>query len=713
MQIIRSKRINDLLLHPALLALPVAVMIILLLPDAFDKYTITPISEKLIAERCNMEYHDLNHDGISERLVANDNGLKGAGVAIYYGDVPYCQWDFDGYYFNGDFKCLVTDADTNGIDEIYAFTYKGDSLLLNAFDYRFKQNFTIQNKVLLQLPASPKDTVSMIDDRGFATFGCADLTGDGCDELIFQFSAGYMLSPRKIFAYDVQHDSLFASPELGGHFWITQLKDIDDDGKAEFAVTNYGPGNMTDTSGPMPDNAAYVIALDHNLQFLFKPIANKGTYCSARNEFIRINGRFCVLSIWGFNADLLKAPELKLYSLNGTLQQSLQLGDQYKGINFSVMQVPPEADNPSIVLLPSTYQAFALNCNLEPVQLSFPDGTLTLPMPDPTFDFDGDGEKEILLETGTPGNFIVYRNNLSHPVSFLINNRTNDFVLIYPVLINGESPRFCLQSGRHQYIFSYGFNPAYYLQFAVYPGFYLFVFAFILLIRRIQRVQLQQKFKAEKRMAELQLLSLRNQMDPHFTFNVLNTIGAAILQNKNEESYNLLLKFSKMIRTTVSSSDQICRSLQEELDFVKNYLDLQLIRCNGCFKFTIDVDKHIDPLQPLPKMILQTYVENALKHGLIPKKSGGLLKISAIKENGRISLTIEDNGVGRQQAQINGTLSTGVGLKIMRQYYELLNRNNQFHITEEFSDLYDENGQAAGTRVVIRIPEGYEYTGSS
>jgi LytS/YehU family sensor histidine kinase len=215
-------------------------------------------------------------------------------------------------------------------------------------------------------------------------------------------------------------------------------------------------------------------------------------------------------------------------------------------------------------------------------------------------------------------------------------------------------------------------------------GFYLFVFAFILLIRRIQRVQLQQKFKAEKRMAELQLLSLRNQMDPHFTFNVLNTIGAAILQNKNEESYNLLLKFSKMIRTTVSSSDQICRSLQEELDFVKNYLDLQLIRCNGCFKFTIDVDKHIDPLQPLPKMILQTYVENALKHGLIPKKSGGLLKISAIKENGRISLTIEDNGVGRQQAQINGTLSTGVGLKIMRQYYELLNRNNQFHITEEF-----------------------------
>jgi hypothetical protein len=71
-------------------------------------------------------------------------------------------------------------------------------------------------------------------------------------------------------------------------------------------------------------------------------------------------------------------------------------------------------------LLPSTYQAFALNCNLEPVQLSFPDGTLTLPMPDPTFDFDGDGEKEILLETGTPGNFIVYRNNLSHPVSFLI-----------------------------------------------------------------------------------------------------------------------------------------------------------------------------------------------------------------------------------------------------------------------------------------------------
>jgi LytS/YehU family sensor histidine kinase len=112
-------------------------------------------------------------------------------------------------------------------------------------------------------------------------------------------------------------------------------------------------------------------------------------------------------------------------------------------------------------------------------------------------------------------------------------------------------------------------------------------------------------------------------------------------------------------------------------------------------------------------MTLQTYVENALKHGLIPRKGGGRLLIEISRESAGIRLKVEDNGVGRQQAKINGTVSTGVGLSITGQYYALLNRENEHPITETFTDLFDEEGKAAGTRVEVFIPEGFLFPGAN
>jgi LytS/YehU family sensor histidine kinase len=212
-------------------------------------------------------------------------------------------------------------------------------------------------------------------------------------------------------------------------------------------------------------------------------------------------------------------------------------------------------------------------------------------------------------------------------------------------------------------------------------------------------------------MTELQLLSLRNQMDPHFTFNVLNTIGSVILQNKSDESYDMLMKFSRMIRTTISSANKICRSLEEELSFVKNYLELQQFRYQGNFMYQIDLDPVVDTRDTVPKMILQTYVENALKHGLLPRKEGGVLKVEIYRRSNYLELSVTDNGVGRQQAKVNGTVSTGVGLTILNQYYQVLNRRNTRPITEEFIDLFDEFGNPAGTRVVVCIPEGFVFPG--
>jgi sensor histidine kinase YesM len=173
----------------------------------------------------------------------------------------------------------------------------------------------------------------------------------------------------------------------------------------------------------------------------------------------------------------------------------------------------------------------------------------------------------------------------------------------------------------------------------------------------------------------------------------------------------MLMKFSRMIRTTISSANKICRSLEEELSFVKNYLELQQFRYQGNFMYQIDLDPVVDTRDTVPKMILQTYVENALKHGLLPRKEGGVLKVEIYRRSNYLELSVTDNGVGRQQAKVNGTVSTGVGLTILNQYYQVLNRRNTRPITEEFIDLFDEFGNPAGTRVVVCIPEGFVFPG--
>jgi len=705
----RNFNIPNWAYHPAITALPVAVVLIFFLPQAFNKYTIKLNYERIISYRSNWEFHDLNHDGNSERIIGADNSKSGASISIYYADAPYCQWDFEGMFFEGNFKFVVSDSDLDGIDEIYAFTYHNDSVLLNSFDYTRKGEFILHNKALIYLPQITYDTISSPCDRSFELLPPTDLNGDNCNEILFTIATGYNLEPRKVYAYDVKQDSLYSSPNLGGYFSHFQFVDINNDGMVEITFTNYGPGNGSDTTVPLPDNAGYVIVLDHTLQFLFPPIANHGTYCSVHNEFMRRNGKFELLTIWGFNAEIMKPPEVKIYTITGKLTDHIALPQSLKGSNFNIIQFPPGSDNPNIVFLPITSKPFALNSKLKEVSIGLPDDPISMLPNINTYDFDQDGEKELLFETGTAGRFMLTRSKLEHPVYFSINASSNDKLAIYTILHHGQAPQFCFQSDRHQYIFTYAFNPLWYLQFALYPGIYLLVFTFIIIKRRIQRTQLQQKYETEKQIYKLQLQSIRNQMDPHFTFNVLNTIGSVILQKKTDESYDLLMKFSKLIRATVQSSDKLFRTLKEEIDFVRNYLDLQQTRSPGLFSFEISIDANADIYNLMPKMILHTYAENAFKHGLATKKTGGLITINILRGIQGTEIVITDNGIGREAAKRNNTNGTGKGLSLIQQFYAMLNQQNKQPITETFTDLYDENGAPCGTRVTINIPEGYHF----
>ncbi len=704
MQINQSKKIIDLLLHPALLALPVALAFIFLIPDVFKKYKIEVLYERIMNPGSRIEYHDLNNDGISEWFITGVNDSSSSNITIHNRDGIIDQWNIPDFQSDLAEHIITGDFDGDRHLEIYPLLYRNDSLFVSSIDYRQKGRFIFRDRFITVVKESFKQPFAV--RSGYLT----DLNSDGAKELIIPVSAGFTLTPRKIFVCDIVGDTVIESIDLGVSIGKVKYFDLDADGIDELILGTTASANSRDSGSGMNDHSAYIAAMNHNLEFLFKPVAFPGDYHTSYNFPYVENGKAFIGSfLQQYGSEKHIKPQIQIRDIHGKLIRYRESDENFRGPQFSVINLQQKNGNTCLLKVMTEKGIILLDQHLRDqrsIDLKSSEFTENV-----VFDADNDGNDELLLQSNQTDRYHIVSHDLRNISTFTVEK--GEGLISLSMILNGDDPPlFSLSRGIYNYQFSYSFNIYYYWKYPFFISIYLSVFLLLLLIRNHQRNLLRKKFETEKKLAELQLLSLRNQMDPHFTFNVLNTIGAAILQNKNEESYNLLLKFSRMIRTTVSSSDQIYRSLQEELDFVKNYLDLQIIRCNGSFSYTVEMDQTIDPVQPVPKMILQTYVENALKHGLIPKKSGGLLKISAVREEQRISLTIEDNGIGRQQAQINGTLSTGVGLKIMRQYYELLNRNNQFHITEEFSDLYDENGKAAGTRVVICIPEGYIFAGS-
>ena len=186
--------------------------------------------------------------------------------------------------------------------------------------------------------------------------------------------------------------------------------------------------------------------------------------------------------------------------------------------------------------------------------------------------------------------------------------------------------------------------------------------------------------------------------------NTINTIGSSIYRYKPDEAYNLLLNFSGMVRSLLISSDKLTRSLREELDFVKNYLELEKSRFSEVFNFSINEDEAISDAAIIPKMIIQLHVENALKHGLLPKKSGGILAINISSEAEYLKIIITDNGIGRNLASKNMSQSTGKGMKILGQIFETYNKYNRIPLRQEITDLSDDGGNPAGTKVEIYIP---------
>lgn len=221
----------------------------------------------------------------------------------------------------------------------------------------------------------------------------------------------------------------------------------------------------------------------------------------------------------------------------------------------------------------------------------------------------------------------------------------------------------------------------------------------------------QERNQFEKQINEARLSAIRSKMNPHFVFNAINSIQDFVMNNNKRDANRYLVTFSRLMRNVLNASTRQFVTLEEELNTLELYLSLEQLRFDHELETFIEVDNSVNKNDVLlPPMLLQPHVENALKHGLMHKLGKGMLKIRIFARADYLQFEIEDDGVGRtsaaefgKQRRPEGYVSQGS--ELVKDQIKLVNIITGKVNTVEINDLYDKDGKAVGTKVVIKFYE--------
>ncbi len=233
------------------------------------------------------------------------------------------------------------------------------------------------------------------------------------------------------------------------------------------------------------------------------------------------------------------------------------------------------------------------------------------------------------------------------------------------------------------------------------PWIWLDIFVYFAIVIGIQVAEYWHKSKLNEQecerlqlqLVQSQLNALRSQLRPHFLFNTLNTISTLILKEDNPEAQRMLFLLHDLLTTTVFENDRQEVPLEEELRFVRQYLEIEKVRFKDKLEVQEDIGRETLDAR-VPNFLLQPIVENAIHHAIAPKASRGIIRIASKQEGGQLSISVEDNGPGMTSAKKKS--NEGIGLRITKERLR--------HLFGENHALELENVSSGGLRVMMRIP---------
>jgi hypothetical protein len=237
----------------------------------------------------------------------------------------------------------------------------------------------------------------------------------------------------------------------------------------------------------------------------------------------------------------------------------------------------------------------------------------------------------------------------------------------------------------------------------------LIIISSIVINKNIQAKKKQTESELKQRLTEMQMQSIRAQMNPHFIFNCLNSIENFIMRNNKIEASEYLNKFSELIRIMLDSSRVDLAAFTKNMEGIRLYVELEQLRFNDKFSFITDIDPELlNGDYKVPHLMIQPYIENAILHGLSQSEGENLkLFLSAKLKGEYIHYIIEDNGIGRARSekykQHNKPEHKSIGIELSGERINMFNQQYNGEGGTEITDLYDGNNNPAGTRVTIKV----------
>jgi ligand-binding sensor domain-containing protein/two-component sensor histidine kinase len=236
----------------------------------------------------------------------------------------------------------------------------------------------------------------------------------------------------------------------------------------------------------------------------------------------------------------------------------------------------------------------------------------------------------------------------------------------------------------------------------------LSLLALLFLVYRWAVIKTRKSEELKEQLALSQLTALRSQMNPHFIFNVLNAVQGLIYSNQKSKASDYLGKFSDLMRRILDTSDKSEVTIEKEFETIELYVLLEKARFDSDFEYKITFPSGVDlGSYTIPSMIIQPFVENAIKHGLMHKEGLKVLEIKVELFEDTWCITIDDNGIGRKASEvINQKVKKHISFatKAIENRVKLINKTSTTTIDIEVIDKKSHDQASLGTRIKIYVP---------
>ena len=664
----------------------ITIGVLALLPNYFPKYTITLIKKGRNDLKNEVHDVDLNFDGKSEQFVFGENNIKNASytyIAANGGVID--QYNFDTK-FGVNKAYWFEDANNNGIQELYLLTKSNDSVFLNIHEHKEKRKIW-KERIFV-------DTIEGYNQKNSFNGGIYNKLNKNRyqkNSVAFHITVGFGGAPRNIYSYHLPSNTISKSKHLTNVSEIWDFTDLNNDGKNDILLRTHSSGNAIDSVYTQrTDYSTWLMALDNSLAFLFEPIEikSKGTVSST---FIQESNSTVLVFLYHSVDKKTPSKLLKVTTKGEILKERKLSSDKYKNLyklNKNTLLIN-NVNQKAIEL----YDTNLMHINTKQLPIH--------PYLTRSLNLDLDAQNEWLIFDPLDNFIAIAENDFNHFTLKKVpqlNIIPQNFGFCY---LDKNTKLFYIQFEKYVYYYEYAKNQYYYVKCLFYLVAYLFVLTLTFLILKGQKIRDQKKRAIEKEIADLQLKTIKNKVDPHFVFNAINTISEMSLMDDKLEIDRFISRFSNFMRGTLEHSDKISTTLKEEITYTENFIKLQQIRFNHQFEYSVSVDKNIDKSFKIPKHSIFTYVENALKYGL-PSQEKGNLKIKIDKIKQQIVIQIQDNGAGFNQAIKKNHKGTGNGLKIMNKIFNLYENRYKTKIEHTVQELKNEN-EIKGVLVTIKI----------